>query len=80
MSYNIVYVSTITVYIKQLFVYDNGYNSMVLFVIGPMHLILKIRPTFGVIGNKMLRWQTIIIGDMTPQTLRHEKIIKYIQI
>ena len=33
MSYDIVYLSTITVYIKQLFVYDNGYNRMVLFVI-----------------------------------------------
>ena len=33
MSYDIVYLSTITVCIKQLFVYDNGYNGMVLFVI-----------------------------------------------
>ena len=73
MSYNIVYLSTITVYIKQLFVYDNGYNSIWYCL---WYTLLKIRPTFGVIGNKMLRWQTIIIGDMTPQTLHWEKIIK----
>ena len=49
MSYNIVYLSTITVYIKQPFVYDNGYNSMVLFV---MYITEQLNQRLALLGIK----------------------------